>query len=65
MNARRIFVRDLTSANISKFFSKKVYIPNPNLLGSPRVKYYVDDVKHAYTLARVLLENNNPILYIE
>jgi len=33
--------------------------------GKRRRKYYVEDLTHAYNLARVLLENNNPILYVE
>jgi len=60
MTVRRVFVRDLTRTNIYKFLSNTVYIPNPNLLGSPRSKYYVSELREAYAAARQLLENNIP-----
>jgi len=63
MTVRRVFVRDLTRENIPHFLSSTVYIPNNNLLGSPRRKYYVSDLRDAYANARQLLENNNAIVY--
>jgi hypothetical protein len=50
---------------IGNYLSQSVMIPVVIEGRKRRVRYYVDDLKHAYNLARVLLENNNQILYIE
>ena len=51
--------------NIGSVLSQSVMIPVTIEGRKRRLRYYVDDLKHAYRLARVLLENNNQILYIE
>jgi len=63
MNAKKIQERDLLY--ITRFLSNTVYIPVQTIHGKRRQKYYISDLRHAYDLARVLLENNNPILYVE
>ena len=63
LTIRRVSQRHL--ANISRLLSKIIYIPVPTVNGKRRQKFYIDELRHAYILARVLLENNNPIIYIE
>ena len=61
-------VRRVTQANlrnINMLICGYVIIPVPTVNGKRRQKFYIDELRHAYDLARVLLENNNPIIYIE
>ena len=63
LTIRRVSQRHL--ANIGNLLSQIVYIPTMTVNGKRRRKYYINDLKHAYHLARVLIENNNPARYVE